>query len=98
VGQSSLLLNLRVSQTIWTNNGQQTWPWDTETCGAYLVVNLRDLDGMRVRALAAHGGERSRAAGRMGDVIDVVGAVEVLSVPAADGMSIQTSETWRSRR
>ena len=50
--------------------------------GKYLVVNLRDLDGMRGRALGADRGKGRRAADRVGNVVDVVRAVEVLAIPA----------------
>ena len=46
------------------------------------VVNLRDLDGVRRRALSGDGGKAGGAVGGVRNVINMVGAVEVLSVPA----------------
>ena len=48
----------------------------------YLVVDLGDLDGVRGWALAADRGERSRPAGGVSNVVDMVRAVEVLAIPA----------------
>jgi hypothetical protein len=49
----------------------------------YLVMNLRDLHRVGGRALAVDLGERGRAVDRVRHVVDVVGRVEVLAVPAA---------------
>ena len=48
-----------------------------------LIVDLGDLDGMAGRALRVDNSEGSRAGGRVCDVVDVVGRVKILSIPAA---------------
>lgn len=48
-----------------------------------LVHELRDAHGVRGRAVAAQREEVGRAGRRVGDVLAVVGRVEVLAVPAA---------------
>jgi hypothetical protein len=49
----------------------------------YLQHDLRDLDGVALGAFRADVGERDGPADGVGDVVAVVGAVEVLSVPAS---------------
>ena len=49
----------------------------------YLVVDLGNLDRVRGGAFAVNDGKGSRASLGVGDMVLVVGAVEVLSVPAA---------------
>jgi hypothetical protein len=46
-------------------------------------MDLRDLHGMARRALPVDHGEGGRAIDRVRDVVDMVGRVEVLAVPAA---------------
>ena len=48
----------------------------------YLEHELGNLHGMTSRAISSRK-EIRRAGGRVGDVVDVVRAVEVLSIPAA---------------
>ena len=54
----------------------------------YLEMDLRDLDWVSGGALSAHGSEGCRAVGWVCDVVDVVGGVEVLAVPAAEGCEL----------
>lgn len=49
----------------------------------HLVHDLWNLDGMRLGTLGANGSEGDGAANWLGDVVLVVGAVEVFTVPAA---------------
>lgn len=49
----------------------------------YLVVNLRDLNRVRIRAFTIDHSERSRAIRGVSDVINVVWRVQVLAIPAA---------------
>ena len=45
-------------------------------------MDLRNLDGMTRRTLGIGDGKRSRTRRRMRNVVDMVRAVEVLSIPA----------------
>ena len=49
-----------------------------------LIVHLRDFDWVSLGALAVNDGERSRAVDGVGNVVNVIGRVKVLAVPAAD--------------
>jgi len=52
----------------------------------YLVHQLRNADGVSRRASTAERQEVGRATRGVGDVVLVVGGIEVLAVPAAEGL------------
>lgn len=62
-------------------------------------MNLRDLDGVCSRAFAVGHCKGGRSADGVGNMVDMVGAVEVLAIPAQreDDTGPDTARAWRSR-
>jgi hypothetical protein len=64
-----------------------------------LVHQLRDSDGMRGGTVASKTQEGSWAADGVGDVVLVVGTVEILAIPACREVNVGSNATgaWRRR-